>query len=152
MKIYKLTFNHPVKAKKAWCEAVMKHNCISCPLKVLGGERRACDWIALHQPDKMAAVIDAEVIRVEEPVRLEPELGQRELAICRAAGAKWVTRESKGSPFGTGDVTLWEQQPTRSKNGVYNANGNFRGIAVMNASVFPSVYPGDCINVEELLK
>lgn len=68
-------------------------------------------------------------------------LSEQELAICNAVGAKWVSRDTT---LRSNLVTLWEHEPAvRSKEG--NFGGTF--IAEVHKKCFPSVRPGDLIEV-----
>lgn len=77
----------------------------------------------------------------------EPSLlTEPELAICRAIGARWVTKEKcSGS-----SAYLWDIRPT-GKNGKYidltKTSGAF--IAILSGGLFPSVRPGDCVEVPD---
>lgn len=82
-----------------------------------------------------------------------PRLTPEELEICRALGAKWVTY-NKYTYNDDNKIILWADKPTKRKyengKGFYYTDGIF--IAQTCCSCFPSLKPGDCINVEELMK
>lgn len=88
------------------------------------------------------ALIDA--INHPESIIRAPRLTEAELAICKAAGAKWVTRPiSIGFGFDF-KVFLWREKPQ------YLAGDNVEQswVAAVSTEIFKSVHPGDCINVE----
>lgn len=73
-----------------------------------------------------------------------------EIEICKALGAKWISKE-QGWPD---NVMLWETEP---KKEMYNNEASYENrlgeppmIADVRPDKFPSVKPGDCICVEEL--
>lgn len=72
-------------------------------------------------------------------------LTEKELAICKALEAKWVSRNDNGN-----SVLLWGDKPSLEEG-----CGKYYYGAVMIADVcfweFPSVRPGDCIYVEEVI-
>lgn len=73
--------------------------------------------------------------------RLTPE----ELKICMAIGAKWISMDLGCDGY----VSIWSEKPNRNnENGFENAKAD---IGCISAEKFPSVSPGDCICVEELL-
>lgn len=76
-----------------------------------------------------------------------PKLTKPELAICKAVGAKWVTLDSTPS-----DVCLWKHKPVNT-DPIGNVKwGSISGsgvIACIGKSLFPSVHPGDCIEVND---
>lgn len=90
---------------------------------------------------------------VQHPESLirKPRLTKEELEICRALGAKWVSRDDE-----LGDVVnvdIWDDKPEKSSDGSYMAyKKDTLHIAGINFKIFPSIKPGDCINVEELMK
>lgn len=77
----------------------------------------------------------------------QPSLTPGELAICKTIGANWVSRE--GDPDKALPIFLWDEKPT-------NVNGKYAtgvgSLARVSVQFFPSLKPGDCINVEELMK
>ena len=79
-----------------------------------------------------------------------PRLTAPEIAVMRAVGAKWVSRDK------TVDwVNLWSQEPVNKyDSGVYIwAPEEESGyIGEVRASLFPSVKPGECIGLEEAEK
>lgn len=74
------------------------------------------------------------------------QLTEPELAICRLIGVNWVTREP--NPDYSAGVYLWDKNPV-GKNGSYIDDVSLDNIfiAIVNCSLFPSVFPGDCIEV-----
>lgn len=80
-----------------------------------------------------------------------PRLTEAELAICKAVGAKWVSR-NENSEY----VMLWNAKPSTiydEDEGKCYTNGdgksNAKHIASVRAELFQSVKPDDCICVEE---
>ena len=74
-------------------------------------------------------------------LRLTPQ----ELEICRALGAKYISRDMVHTKCG---IELRAEKPTKDGHGEYV--GGYV-LAAVDTSLFPSVKLGDCINVEELL-
>ena len=81
-----------------------------------------------------------------ESVIRAPRLTEAELAICKAVGAKWVSRDSTENSY----VYLWDAKPKYSGvgYGFKDYNGNPSISVVYNSGLFPSIHLGDCINVE----
>lgn len=74
---------------------------------------------------------------LDEPHRLtEPEL-----AICRATGAAWVTMDKGGCAY----VSLWMVRPTMTGVGLWTSD--IQSLGLMHRDKFPSVRPGDCVEV-----
>lgn len=76
-------------------------------------------------------------------------LTPQELEICMSLGAKWVTRAEAGLY-----TELWSVTPMKRRDDegrVYFVACGIGPIANTDHSLFPSIKPGDCINVEELL-
>lgn len=74
-----------------------------------------------------------------------------ELAICKAAGAKWVSRDEHSAHF----VELWAEKPKKNDSGVFclSDEGYLPGegaIGHLKCELFPSVGLGECINVKEV--
>lgn len=70
------------------------------------------------------------------------KLTEKELTICRATGAKWVTRDN--TPIGFVCLYISEEQPPQSTSGDYVGTGK---LGVLDARVFPSLERGACIKV-----
>lgn len=70
------------------------------------------------------------------------KLTENELTICRATGAKWVTRDS--TPGGLVCLYITEERPPQGANGVYRGHGK---LGILDARVFPSLERGACIRV-----
>ena len=79
--------------------------------------------------------------------RLTPE----ELEICRLIGAKWISKDKRND---VNTVDLWRQKPNGEVSGSTYVYRNYEGfeVAAISDSLFPSVKPGDCICVEDLIK
>lgn len=82
--------------------------------------------------------------------RLTPQ----EFEICKALGAKWVSTDAEYPDI----VSLWKSKPMVEDGDHYNSRFypkdglKSEWISHINSELFPSVKPGDCIDVEELLK
>lgn len=90
------------------------------------------------------------IINHPEAIKHLPRLTDKELEICMALDAKWITRDS-----GEQRVYLWSHLPTKKEtqtDAVYFVGGDYVPIAGVIGKRFPSVNPGDCICVEDLLK
>lgn len=68
-----------------------------------------------------------------------------ELEICKAVGAKFVSVDKAGSGY----VSLWRSKPMQDICGEYKGIDAYMGC--ISHDLFPSIKPGDCINVEELI-
>lgn len=78
-----------------------------------------------------------------------PRLTHTEMELLRLTGAKWVSRDEEADG---GFVYLWCEKPICKESGVRNYYGDGNDeIGTLNADLFPSIRPGDCLNVEELL-
>ena len=91
--------------------------------------------------DNVTAIFTA--INHPELIIRTPHLTELELAICKAVGAKWVSRDKESD-----SVDLWGVKPIKER-GFYKVNGEYP-IATVRDDLFPSVKPGDCICVEEV--
>lgn len=69
-------------------------------------------------------------------------LTDREKAIMRSCGAKWVTKDTKGK------VKLWNKKPAYT-DGIYYSYEADKYITEINESLFQSVTCGDCIELED---
>lgn len=67
-----------------------------------------------------------------------------EISIMRAVGAKWVSLA--GPPTDAVRVELWTEKPEHSQFGTYIGQGS---VARVNADLFPSIKPGDLVEVPE---
>lgn len=78
--------------------------------------------------------------------KIEQQLTDSELAICRAVGAKWVTRDKWSDA-----VLLWRSRPLRmgEKDIFYGDPDGRHDLGRVNASLFRSVQPGDCVEVPD---
>lgn len=81
------------------------------------------------------------------PMPKPPRLTADELTICKLVGAKWVSRD-KGDVDDEKRVYLWEEKPGIDCHGVFRTSHS-KNCGWLPAKHFPSIYPGDCINVEE---
>ncbi len=91
----------------------------------------------------VAAILEA--INHPESIIRTKRLTEAELERCRVYGAKWVSRDNYMARF-----ELWRTKP-EYKNGIYYSQANKGGLiaAIFDDSLFQSVRPGDCIEVEE---
>lgn len=71
-------------------------------------------------------------------------LTQEELEICRALGEKWVSKSGH-------KCSLWSTKPFFDKVESVYISAVEGYIATVSMDKFPSVKPGDCISVEEVL-
>ena len=87
-----------------------------------------------------------EAIERPEIIIRQSRITPEELAICKAVGAKWLCMDDAGFK-----ADLWNTKPSKTDKGIYVAFG-VDPMARLQPYVFPSLKPGDCINVEELMK
>ena len=87
-----------------------------------------------------------DVVNHPESIIRAPRLTEPEIAIMRAVGAKWVSRDE-----GFDDVFLWLDKPRLSDDnkGYYLSSKLGNCITSVRAKLFPSVKPGDLIGLEE---
>lgn len=86
----------------------------------------------------------------ENIIRL-PRLTEPEIAIMRATGAKWVSRDKHGDSK-VNFVRLWDEKPKKFENvngWIFEPSAGDHALAVVYTSLFPSVHPGDCIELED---
>lgn len=97
--------------------------------------------LPLNQDDKLVFCgYICHVINHPESIIRQPRLTPEELAICKAVGAKWVSRnKSPEDSF----VDLWTDKPKNDGEGYRYANQ----CGFLKARAFPSVHPGDCLEV-----
>ncbi len=105
-------------------------------------------WTAPSIPPITRYILYA--INHPESIIRAPRLTESEIAIMRAVGAKWVSRNiNNGVDCAVicAAVYLWREKPS-SNIGLYFADGG--PIATVNdPDIFSSVKPGECIGVEE---
>lgn len=144
MKKYAFEFDSIEKAQKTYCSGFT--NCGECPFRpfALSPFKEDCTEYAAQHPDKAIELMGLKIIYENE--NKEPKLTEQELAICKAVGAKWVERQ--GEPFDY-QVHLWSEKPDKSMNTEETSRIRIGGI---RTELFPSVCPGDLVNVEEILK
>ena len=87
-----------------------------------------------------------EAIERPEIIIRQSRITPEELAICKAVGAKWLCMDDAGFK-----ADLWNTKPSKTDKGIYVAFG-VDPMARLQPYVFPSLKPGDCINVEEMMK
>ncbi len=92
------------------------------------------------------SVILCAAINHPESIIRAPRLTEPEIAIMRAVGAKWVSRDE-----GFDDVFLWSDRPRRSDDnkGYYLSSKLGDRITSIRAQLFPSVKPGECIGLDK---
>lgn len=100
-----------------------------------------CLYDSTYQTAYAALVCDC--INHPESIIRTTRLTEPELAICKAVGARWVSRNQ----IGTNGLHLWDKKPSGNQN---FWNGGATSLATVSESLFPSVRPGDCICVEEV--
>ncbi len=139
MKKYRITFDSLDAALSGFCSKMSA--CANCPLGGKTTDESCADYCNAH-PEEAVAIIGAEIIEVED----KPRLTEQELAICKAVGAKWASIDDDG-----GDVELWDEEPCKGSNGSYFIGypPSPFGLARIASGLFPSLRPGDCVNVEE---
>ena len=71
-----------------------------------------------------------------------PRLTEKELAICKAHGAKWVSRGALGSKT----VVLWDEKPECFDDGTFGSTDTAHKLARIYTR-FESIHPGDLIPV-----
>ena len=120
----------------------------SCPIFAEQNGVLNCHIFVRDNPDKAAEIMGLEVVEVED--KDKPRLTEQELAICKAVGAKWVSFDDTNEDV----VDIWTIKPeTRMFDGKrHYYEQSTEHIACVNSYLFPSLKPGDCINVEEILK
>lgn len=96
-----------------------------------------CKW---YEPDYWTGRLGW-LINHPEEINRSPRLTEAELAICKAVGAKWVSRNKVGGY----PLHLWNAKPAENDSCYFN--GNAVSLATVDEKLFPSVKPGDCICV-----
>lgn len=100
-----------------------------------------------------ANVIGNCILRVlpeEWDLKEAPCLTKKEIAIMKAVGAKWVSRDTDDNGD-DGIVELWDEKPNYNST-FFFGNGDSVVLGRIAGSLFPSVHPGECICVEEVEK
>ena len=90
-----------------------------------------------------------EIINHPEKIIRSPRLTEAELAICKAVGAKWVSKNK----YGARRVTLWDAKPIFDEGMFSIPEDDEHSVTIgvigrISDVLFPSVKPGDCIEVE----
>ena len=84
-----------------------------------------------------------------ESIIRAPRLTEAELAICKAVGVKWVSKNK----YGARRVTLWDEKPIFDEGMFSIPEDDEHSVTIgvigrISDVLFPSVKPGDCIEVE----
>lgn len=80
--------------------------------------------------------------------RSAPRLTEPELSLCKAVGARWLTRNK----FDSGSVEAWTGKPAYH-NGYYCDDfleQKYERVASFQDKLFPSIHPGDRVCLEDL--
>lgn len=120
--------NRPYKSAYIDYDGIMR-TAVGKSVSKIGGE--AVCWLINHP----------------EALRKLPKLSEMELAICKALCAKWVSMDIYDN---VDIVTLWSVKPfclDDEKTFFYADDINTKLIATVKRRMFPSVRPGDCIEV-----
>lgn len=143
MKKYLMKLDTLSAALSAFCDKM--RDCDDCPFTGRKIRGESCDDYCNAHPEEAAELMGLEVVEVED----KPRLTEQELAICKTLGAKWVSWDKFHIPeLRNGIVDLWKCSP--HYNGAqYSGTGL---LARVDIELFPSLNPGDCINVEDLMK
>lgn len=72
----------------------------------------------------------------------KPKLTEAEISICKAMGAKWVSRDCMSI-----NVELWTEKPEEEKNSREVWYQGTTMVAHVVATLFPSISPRDCVEV-----
>ena len=147
MKKYLMRLDDIEKARKVFCDA----KCKICPISSFNNSTgMECDNFTAVYPDKAAELMGLEVVEAEDKLHLT----EQELAICKALGAKWVSKNE----VCTSNVVFWKNKPKaycqlagKTSKRFFEAPDS-EYIGSVSAEYFPSLNPGDLVNVEEILK
>lgn len=79
-------------------------------------------------------------------------LTEPELAICKLLNAKWISRDAVPEGYEeydwSRDVDLWSERPEVDDGFFLSKSGDLDScLASISAEFFPSVEPGDCVEV-----
>lgn len=85
------------------------------------------------------------LINHPESIIRAPRLTEPEIAIMRAVGAKWVSRDERINGF----CDLWENKPSVCEGLYANRDKETVPLASVKSRLFPTVKPGDCVEVAE---
>lgn len=92
-----------------------------------------------------------EAIERPEIIIHQTRLTPDELTICKALGAKWVSRDDEEPSFSSMDVRFWKSMPSKGSRSYYTTESDSDAIALCDAYLFPSLKSGDLVNVEDLI-
>lgn len=137
MKKYKITVDSLDKAHRYFCRNIRNGRCFGCPLSFDNFNRAMwCGRFVQEFPDRAAELMGVEIIETDNP-----KLSKQEVELCKAVGAKWISRGYKSK-----EVSLWKSKPLLIR-GDKSVIGLF--ITDMNANLFPNVKPETIIKVED---
>lgn len=131
--------NMTLAQAKEYCKTARKEDHVFCG-----------DFCKLYEMSVCNGISDGSVQNWElHAERLTPQ----ELKICRAIGAKWISKDRSSGEIGVTTVDLWKKKPEGEKCGSMHVYRNHDGsqIAAISDSLFPSVKPGDCICVGDMM-
>lgn len=98
----------------------------------------------INHPASYGIVLLCTALNHPESIIKSPHLAEPEIAVCKAIGAKWVSHDSTGD-----SVDLWLNKPVKH-NGMFSiGDEDEEALAVIADILFPSVRPGDLIEVPE---
>lgn len=137
MKKYKITVDSLNEAHRYFCRNIRNGRCFGCPLSFDNFNHPiGCGSFVQEFPDRAAELMGVEAVEV-----YNSKLTKQEVDICKAVGAKWVSRGCKSEV-----VSLWKSKPLRIC-GDKHIIGLF--ITDMSANLFPTVKPKTIIKVED---
>ena len=96
--------------------------------------------------DDKRCVDDVIYLAINHPESIirAPRLTEAEMAICKAVGGKWVSRDKEEVW-----ARLWNAKPEFELDGLHYRSDEAFLLALVDGNMFPSVNCGDCICVEE---
>ncbi len=91
-----------------------------------------------------------DAINHPESIIRNPRLTEPEIAICKAVGAKWVSKNK----YGARRVALWDAKPIFDEGMFSITEDDEHSVTIgvigrISDVLFPSVKPGACISVDE---
>lgn len=138
-RIYEQTYDNIADARKAFCDDRQG-------LCHLGGGVEQCP--IYEYCDANILERDADILANLMGLEVVNELTEQELAICKAIGAKWASRDDIEPQYAS--VRLWKQPPMMgSLSKRYSTGIDSDNLAVCAAELFPSLEPGDCVKIAE---
>lgn len=116
--------------------------------RIVGGDFDTVEFYIQEDGEPSTYVHAALPYAINHPESIirTPRLTEPEIAIMRAVGARWVSRD----PRSESQVELYSEKPEYRADGEFVPQSGKKCVAIIyDAERFPSVKPGECIGLDK---